>query len=174
MPPLETRTESAGETPEVPQDPCQHWRGILRFLHRLHTRSYDQASTGETSREAAEQLARGLAILRPPMRVPEVPVVSREHLAQLEKIQEVLPSRRDEGHFCSGVSRLITPNLWRFQRVLTPLLQLKNFPDNPSPLESKHESPAHIQRSPVSASYPGGIISLRGRKRIPGILVASQ
>ena len=31
--PLETRTDSPGETPEVPQDPCQHWRGILRFQH---------------------------------------------------------------------------------------------------------------------------------------------
>ena len=31
--------------------------------------------------------------LRPPERVPEVPVVSRERLPQLEKIQEVLPSR---------------------------------------------------------------------------------
>ena len=29
--PLETRTESPGETPEVPQDSCQHWRGILKF-----------------------------------------------------------------------------------------------------------------------------------------------
>ena len=37
--PLDTRTDSPGETPEVPQDPCQHWRGILRFQHRLHTRS---------------------------------------------------------------------------------------------------------------------------------------
>ena len=37
--------------------------------------------------------------LRPPEPVPEVPVVSREHLPQLEKIQEVLPSRRDEAHF---------------------------------------------------------------------------
>ena len=36
--------------------------------------------------------------LRPPERVPEVPVVSREHLGQLEKIQEVLPFRRDEAH----------------------------------------------------------------------------
>ena len=33
--------------------------------------------------------------LRPPERVPEVPVVSREHQPQLEKIQEILPSRRD-------------------------------------------------------------------------------
>ena len=39
MPPLETRTDSPGETPEVPQDPCQHWRGILRFQNQLHTRS---------------------------------------------------------------------------------------------------------------------------------------
>ena len=38
MPPLETRTDSLGETPEVPQDPCQHWRGILEFCARLHTR----------------------------------------------------------------------------------------------------------------------------------------
>ena len=37
--------------------------------------------------------------LRPRERVPEVPVLSREHLQQLEKIQEVLPSRRDEAHF---------------------------------------------------------------------------
>ena len=38
MPPLETRTDSPGETPEVPQDPCQPWRGFLRFCNRLHTR----------------------------------------------------------------------------------------------------------------------------------------
>ena len=34
--------------------------------------------------------------LRPPERVPELPSVSREHQPQLEKIQEVLPSTRDE------------------------------------------------------------------------------
>ena len=27
MPQYETRTDSPGETPVVPQDPCQHWRG---------------------------------------------------------------------------------------------------------------------------------------------------
>ena len=37
--PIETRTDSPGETPEVPQDPRQHWRGILTFWHRLQTRS---------------------------------------------------------------------------------------------------------------------------------------
>ena len=59
--------------------------------------------------------------LRPPERVPKGPAVSREHLLQLEKIQEVLPSRRDEGHFRLGVSRLISPNLWNFQRILHTL-----------------------------------------------------
>ena len=54
---------------------------------------------GEESREAPEQLVCGPAFLRPPERVPDVPVVSQEHLLQLEKIQEVLPSRRDEAHF---------------------------------------------------------------------------
>ena len=39
MPRIETRTDSPGETPEVPQDPWQQLRGILRFRHRLHTRS---------------------------------------------------------------------------------------------------------------------------------------
>ena len=59
--PLEARTDSPGETPKVPQDPCQHWRGILRFRHRLHTRSYAPASRREESREAPEQFTWGLA-----------------------------------------------------------------------------------------------------------------
>ena len=54
---------------------------------------------GEESQEAPEQLTWGLAFLEATSPVPEVPVVSREHLPQLEKIQEVLPSRQDEAHF---------------------------------------------------------------------------
>ena len=61
MPPVETRPDFPGETPEVPQDPCQHWRGILRFRHRLHTMSEAPASMGEESREAPEQLEWELA-----------------------------------------------------------------------------------------------------------------
>ena len=57
------------------------------------------ASTSEESREAPEQLAWGLAFLEATRAVPEVPVVSRELLPQLEKIPEVFPSRRDEAHF---------------------------------------------------------------------------
>ena len=36
--------------------------------------------------------------MRPPEHVSEVQVVSREFQLQLEKIQEVLPSRRDVAH----------------------------------------------------------------------------
>ena len=46
---------------------------------------------GEESREAPEHLAWGLAFPEAARGVPEVPVVSREHLPQLEKIQEVPP-----------------------------------------------------------------------------------
>ena len=77
----------------------------------------------------------------PPERVPEVPIVSREHLPQLEKIQEVVPSRRDEAHFRRGVSRLITPNLWNFQRVLYTLAATQEVPRHtPLHLEEARES----------------------------------
>ena len=85
-PPLETRTDFPGETLEVPQDPCQHWRGILRFWHRLHTRSYAPASMGEEAREAPEQLAWGLAFpeatragLCGPRRKSRAPAATREN-----------------------------------------------------------------------------------------------
>ena len=48
--------------------------------------------------ECPEQLAWGLAFHEATERVSEVQVVSRELLLQLEKIQEVLPSRRDVAH----------------------------------------------------------------------------
>ena len=54
---------------------------------------------GEEIREAPKQLALGLAFPEATRAGPEVPVVSREHLPYLEKIQEVLLSWRDEAHF---------------------------------------------------------------------------
>ena len=99
MPQFETRTDSPGETPEEPQ---------------IHV------STGEESSGSGTVSTQGLRpryrwernperppsnshgdwpFLRPPERVSAVLGVSREHLAKLEKFQEVLPSRRDETHF---------------------------------------------------------------------------
>ena len=131
MPQFQTRTDSPVETPEVIQ---------------IHV------STGEESSGSGSDSTQGLRprhrrernpqrhpsnshgdwpFLRPPERVPEVPVVSREHLPQLEKIQEVLPpgemrpisaeASRGYSHLNSGISK----------GSFTPLLQLKKFPDIP-------------------------------------------
>ena len=67
--------------------------------HKVLGPSIDGRGNPRSCREAPEQLAWGLAFLEATSRVPEVPVVSREHMPQLEKIQEVLPSRREEAHF---------------------------------------------------------------------------
>ena len=131
---------------------------------------------GVKSREAPEPLAWGLAFLRPPERVPEVPVISRENLPQLEKFQEVLPSRRDEPHFRRGDSRLITPNLWTFQRALHTLAATQEVPRH-TRFHSKGSMrvPPTTRRAPFQPhSSRGGILSLRGRGRISGVPVASQ
>ena len=99
---------------------CPHSRRRLTPLGRLQKYPKIQVSTGEEPSDSGTNSAQGLRLrhprewnperptsnshgdlpfLSPPEFVPEVPVVSREHLPQLEKIQEVLPSRRDEAHF---------------------------------------------------------------------------
>ncbi|KAI4572689.1 hypothetical protein MJG53_012527 [Ovis ammon polii x Ovis aries] len=74
MPAFETRSDSPGETPEVPQDPCQHWRGILRFRPRLHTRSETPATTREDPERPPRNSHGDWPFLRPPELVPEGPV----------------------------------------------------------------------------------------------------
>ena len=108
--------------------------------------------------------------------MPEVPVVSREHLPQLEKIQEVLPSIRDEAHFHCGVLRLITPKLWNFQRVLHTLAATQEVPRH-NRLQSRGST--RVPPTTRGAPFPppssrGGFLSLRGRERIPGLPVAPQ
>ena len=117
-----------------------------------------------------------LPFLRPPERLPEVPDVSREHVPQLEKIQEVLPSRRDEAHFRRGVSRLITPNLWNFQRVLHTLAATQEVPRH---TRLHLRGSTRVPATSIGAPFPtpssrGGILSLRGRERISGVSGASQ
>ena len=91
MPPLETRTDSPGETPEVPQDQCQHWRGILRFrtdstqsLRRLHLR--------ERNPERAPSTSHGdWPFLRSPERVPEVSVETQSTCRNWRKSRRFSP-----------------------------------------------------------------------------------
>ena len=114
--------------------------------------------------------------MRPPERVPEVAVVSRQHLLHLEKIQEVLPSRRDEAHFRRSVSRQITPNLWNFLRVLHTISATQKVRRH-NRLHSRESTrvPPTSRGAPFPpSSSRGGILSLGGWEKIPGIPVASQ
>ena len=87
MPPPETRTDSPGETPEVPQDHVSTGEESsgsgthsTQYLRPRHQR--------ERNPERPPSNSHGdWRFLRPPERVPDVPDVSREHLPQLEKIQ---------------------------------------------------------------------------------------
>ena len=99
MSPLETRTDSPAVIQKYPKiyvstgEECsgsgtESTQG-LRARHRRE---------GNPKRPPSNSHG-NWPFLRPPERVPEVPVVSREHLPQLKKIQEVLPSTRDEAHF---------------------------------------------------------------------------
>ena len=102
---------------------CPHSRLRLTPLGRLQKYPKIHVSTGEESSGSGTDSTQDLRprhrrernpemppnnshgdwpFLRPQERVPEVPVVSREHQWQLEKIQEVLPSRREEAHFAEA------------------------------------------------------------------------
>ena len=95
MPPLETRPDSPGETPKYPK--------IYVSNGEETSGSRTNSTQGLRPRHRRERNPERPAcnshgdwpFLRPPERVPEVPIERREHLPQLEKIQEDLPSRRD-------------------------------------------------------------------------------
>ena len=118
--PLEGKRDSAARAPEESARVCPHSRRGLTPLGRLQKYPKIHVSNGEeysgfgtdstqelrsrnrreTNPERPMSNSHGdWPFVRPQERVPDIPVVSREHLLQLEKIQEVLLSRRDEAHF---------------------------------------------------------------------------
>ena len=118
--PSEGKRDTAATAREESARACPHSRQGLTPLGRLQNYPKIHVSTGEESSGSGTDSTRGLRpqhrrernsksppsnshgewpFLRPPEWVPEVPVEIREHLPQLENIQEVLPSRRDECHF---------------------------------------------------------------------------
>ena len=118
--PREGKRDTAATAREESARACPHSRRGLTPLGRLQKYPKIHVSTGEESSGSGTDSTQGLRprhrrernperppsnshgdwpFLRPPERVPEIPDVRREHLSQLEKIQEVLPSRRDEAHF---------------------------------------------------------------------------
>ena len=195
--PCEGKRDTAATAWEESARACPHSIRGLTPLGRLQKYPKIHVSTGEESSGSSTDSTQGLRprhrrernperppsnsqvewpFLRPPERVPEVPVLSREHLPQLEKIQEVLLSRRDEANFRSRVTRLITPNLWNFQRVPHTLAATQEVPRH-----TRLHSRGSTRVPPTSRGAPfppptsrGGILSLRARERIPGVPVASQ
>ena len=118
--PREWKRDTVATPREEMARACTHSRGGLTPLGRIQKYPKIHVGTGEESSGSGTESTQGLRrrhrrernperrpsnshgdwpFLSPPKRVPEVPVVSREHLPQLEKIQEVVPSRRDEAHF---------------------------------------------------------------------------
>ena len=118
--PREGKSDTAATAQEESAPVCPHSRRGLTHLGRLQKYPKIHDSTGEESSGSGTDSTQGVSprhrrernperppsnslgdwpFLRPPEGVPEVPVISREHLPQLEKIQEVLTSRRDEAHF---------------------------------------------------------------------------
>ena len=119
--PSEGKRYTAARAGEESACACPHSRRGLTPLGRLQEYPKIHVSTGMESSGSGTDSTQGLIsrhrrernperpasnlhgdwpFLRPPERVPEVTVVSREHLPPLEKIQEALPSRRGEAHFC--------------------------------------------------------------------------
>ena len=118
--PREGNGDTAAAAREESARACPHSRQGLTPLGRLKKYPKIHVSTGEESSGSGTDSTQGLRpryrrernperprsnshgdwpFLRPPERVPVFPVLSPEHLPQLEKIQEVLPSRGDEAYF---------------------------------------------------------------------------
>ena len=118
--PREGKRDTAAAPREESARACPHSRQGLTALGRLQKYPKIHVSTGEESSASGTDSTQGLRprhrrernperspsnshgdwpFLRPPERVPVVPVVRREQVPQLEKIQEILPSRGDEAHF---------------------------------------------------------------------------
>ena len=118
--PREGKPDTAVTAREESARACPHLSRGLTALGRLQKYPKIHVSTGEEYSGSGTDSTQGLRprhrrernperppsnsqgdwpFLRPPERVPEDPIVSREHLPQLEKIQDVLPSSRHEAHF---------------------------------------------------------------------------
>ena len=118
--PREGKRDTAVTAWEESARACPHSRRGLTHLGRLQKYPKIHVSTGEESSGSSTDSTQGLSprhrrernperlpsnshgdwpFLRPPERVPEVPILSREPLPQPVKLQEVLRTRRDEAHF---------------------------------------------------------------------------
>ena len=102
---------------------------------------------------------------------------SRRGLTPLGRLQNTPRSMSAlERNFHWGVSRLNTSIIWNFQRVLHTLTATQEVPQH-TRLHSRGST--RVPHTSRGAPFPppssrGGILSLHGRDRIPGVPVTSQ
>ena len=139
----EGKSDTAATAREERSRACPHSRRGLTPLWRLQKYPKIHVSTGEESSASGPDSTQG------------------EHLLKLGNIQEPLRSRRHEAHFCWGISRLTTPNLWNFQRVLHTLAATQEVPRHT-------RSSSHLSIMVVSSAYLSLLIFL------PAILIPAH
>ena len=99
MPPLETRNDSLGRLQKYPKIHVSNGE-VSSGCGLDSTQDLRSRHRQERNPERPMSNSHGdWPFMRPQKRVPDVPIVSREHVLQLEKNQEVLFSWRDEAHF---------------------------------------------------------------------------
>ena len=153
MTPLEMRPDSLVDTPEEPQDPCQHWRGNLRLRPRLETTSEDPSPTGEESQEAPRKSHGDWSFLRPHERVPEVPVITREEPAATQEYPGGSPLQAGLGPFpLRSLKGNQTFPLELRKSTSRPCCKSRSSRTNPSPIERNIVGTAKVKQIPVSAS----------------------
>ncbi|KAI4572688.1 hypothetical protein MJG53_012526 [Ovis ammon polii x Ovis aries] len=161
MPAFETRTDSPRETPEVPQNPCQHWRGILRYGPDS-TEGLRPRQRRERNPERPPRNSHGdWPFLRPPERVPEVPVPKFD-------AQHV--------HVGQPCGRGLTP-LGRLQKY--PKIHVTNGeessgsdPDSTQGLRPRHRREWNPERPPRNSHGDGPF--LRPPERVPEVPVVKN
>ena len=106
MHPNETRTDSMGRLQKYPkihvstgEESSGSRTDSTQGLRPRHRRERNPERSPSNSHGDWPFLRPPERVPEFPERVPEFPGVSSEHLTQLEKIQEVLPSRLEEAHF---------------------------------------------------------------------------
>ena len=118
--PREGKRDTAATARKETARSCPHWRRGPTPLRKLQKYPNIHVSTGDESSGSDPDPTQGLrpwyrwetnpewppsslhedwTLLSPTDLVPDVPLITREHLSQLNKIQEDLPSRRDEALF---------------------------------------------------------------------------
>ncbi|KAI4567177.1 hypothetical protein MJT46_008390 [Ovis ammon polii x Ovis aries] len=167
MPAFETRTDSPEETPEGPQDPCQHWRGILRFRPRLHTR-FRPRQRRERNPERPPRNSHGdWPFLRPPERVPEVPVprIDSHHVCTWTALWESLvgkPRGKDSRRGPTPLGRLQKyPKI----HVSTGEESSGSGPNSTQGLRPRHRRERNTERPPWNSH--GDRPFLRPPERVP-------